>query len=109
MRKHKFNLLAVFLCFALNIQAQTDTLSLSRCIEIGLQNNLSLKRTGEDIRISEIAKSENRSKLLPIIMASAGFTDNVNRGTSLSDGANLGKVLGIDIICKTSRSHYYRQ
>lgn len=107
MRKRKFKLLSVFLCFALSIQAQTDTLSLSRCIEIGLENNLSLKRSGEDIRISEIAKSENRSKLLPVIMASAGFTDNVNRGTSLSDGANLGKVLGIDMPYMAGRGLQY--
>lgn len=107
MRNCKFKLLAVLLCVMLNANAQTDTLTLSRCIDIGIENNLSLKRAGEDIRISEIAKSENRSKLLPIIMASASFTDNVNRGTSLSDGANLGKVLGIDMPYMAGRGLQY--
>ena len=107
MKNCKFKLLTVFLFVVLNAQAQVDTLSLSRCIEIGLRNNLSLKRSGEDIRISQIAKSENRSKLLPIIMASASFTDNVNRGTSLSDGTNLGKVLGIDMPYMAGRGLQY--
>lgn len=97
MKLRRIVLLPVILCVTLCANAQTDTLTLATCIEIGIQNNLALKRAGKDMHIAKIAKSENRAKLLPIITASANFTDNLHRGTSLSDGANLGKALGIDM------------
>lgn len=81
---------------AVECMAQSDTLTLKRCIEIGIENNLSLKQKQEDIDIARIGQSENRHKLIPVIQGYANFVHNVERATSVTDGSNLSKLLGVD-------------
>lgn len=107
MRYLRLTLLVVILCVTLNGWSQNDTLTLGNCIKIGIENNLLIKSSQQDLRISEIAESENRSKLLPVIYASACFTDNLHKGTSVADGTNLSKALGIDIPYLKSRGLEY--
>ena len=76
--------------------AQSDTLTLKRCIEMGIENNLTLKQRQEDIHIAKIGVSENRHKLIPVIQGYANFVHNVERATSVTDGSNLSKLLGVD-------------
>lgn len=76
--------------------AQSDTLTLKRCIEIGIENNLTLQQKQQDIHIAEIGQSENRHKLIPVIQGYANFVHNVERATSVTDGSNLSKLLGVD-------------
>ncbi len=76
--------------------AQSDTLSLKRCIEIGIENNLSLRQKQEDIHIAQIGQSENRHKLIPVIQGYVNFVHNVEPATSVTDGSNLSKLLGVD-------------
>lgn len=88
--------LAISLVGSAACMAQSDTLTLKRCIEMSIENNLTLKQRQEDIHIANIAVSENRHKLLPDIQGYANFVHNIERATSVTDGSNLSKLLGVD-------------
>ena len=94
--KLKSLLVMMFTIGAVECIAQSDTLTLKRCIEIGIENNLTLQQKQQDIHIAEIGQSENRHKLIPVIQGYANFVHNVERATSVTDGSNLSKLLGVD-------------
>ena len=94
--KLKSLLVMMFTIGAVECIAQSDTLTLKRCIEIGIENNLTLQQKQQDIHIAEIGQSENRHKLIPLIQGYANFVHNVERATSVTDGSNLSKLLGVD-------------
>lgn len=94
--KLKSLLVLMFTIGAVECIAQSDTLTLKRCIEIGIENNLTLQQKQQDIHIAEIGQSENRHKLIPVIQGYANFVHNVERATSVTDGSNLSKLLGVD-------------
>lgn len=87
----------LFLLIGSDCMAQNDTLTLQRCIEVCIENNLSLKNKQEDVRIAQIGLSENRNKLLPVIQTYANFSHNVEPATSVSDGSGISAMLGVDI------------
>lgn len=95
--KFKSLLIVAFLAISEMCMAQVDTLSLKRCIALGIENNLSLHQQQENIRIAGIEQSENRHRLIPKIQGFANFTYNINPATSLSDGTNISKLLEKDI------------
>lgn len=94
----KLNRLLTMLLLAGTVEcmAQSDTLTLRRCIRIGIENNLALRQKQEDIQIARIGQSENRHKLIPVIQGYANFVNNVEPATSVTDGSNLSKLLGVD-------------
>lgn len=94
--KLKSLLVMMFTIGAVECIAQSDTLTLKRCIEIGIENNLTLQQKQQDIHIAEIGQSENRHKLIPVIQGYANFVHNVERAKSVTDGSNLSKLLGVD-------------
>lgn len=94
--KLKSLLVMMFTIGAVECIAQNDTLTLKRCIEIGIENNLTLQQKQQDIHIAGIGQSENRHKLIPVIQGYANFVHNVERATSVTDGSNLSKLLGVD-------------
>ena len=94
--KLKSLLVLMFTIGAVECIAQSDTLTLKRCIEIGIENNLTLQQKQQDIHIAKIGQSENRHKLIPVIQGYANFVHNVERATSVTDGSNLSKLLGVD-------------
>lgn len=94
--KLKSLLVMMFTIGAVECIAQSDTLTLKRCIEIGIENNLTLQQKQQDIHIAEIGQSENRHKLIPVIQGYANLVHNVERATSVTDGSNLSKLLGVD-------------
>ena len=87
----------LFLLIGSNCMAQNDTLTLQRCIEVCIENNLSLKNKQEDVRIVQLGLSENRNKLLPVIQAYANFSHNVEPATSVGDGSGISAMLGVDV------------
>lgn len=87
----------LFLLIEGKCMAQNDTLTLKRCVETCIENNLSLRNKREDIRIAQTGISENRNRLLPIIQAFANFSHNVEPATSVSDGSGISAMLGMDI------------
>lgn len=88
MRKLLF-IFAMIGCVSLQIPAQ-NVLSLEECIEIGIENNLSLQTKRNEIRKGQYALSENRARLLPVINGFASFTDNIKPPVSVTDGSSYG-------------------
>ena len=85
------------LYFFILLPLSSQTMTLKECIEIGLERNLQVRTKAEELRLADVTRSENRSKLLPVIQAFGNFVDNVHRGTSVTDGSGISKLLGIDV------------
>ena len=88
----------LFLCFALgafhSLQAQ-ETLTLSQCLQMAVDNNLSLQKSRNEIIKGKHALSENQSKLLPQINAVAQLNDNFTPPVSVTDGSAYGKPYNV--------------
>lgn len=71
------------------------TLTLEECLRIGIENNLSLAGSCNELRKAKHLLSENRAKLLPQINAVAGFNDNFNPPVSVTDGSAYGNPYNV--------------
>ena len=71
------------------------TLTLEECLQIGIENNLSLAGSRNEMRKAKHLLSENRAKLLPQINAVAGFNDNFNPPVSVTDGSAYGNPYNV--------------
>lgn len=89
-------LLVIFtsLCVLVPVKAQ-DVLTLEECLRLGIENNLSLESSRNEIRKGEHTLSENRAKLLPQINAVAGFNDNFNPPVSVTGGSAYGNPYNV--------------
>ncbi len=89
-------LLVIFtsLCVLVPVKAQ-DVLTLEECLRLGIENNLSLESSRNEIRKGEHTLSENRAKLMPQINAVAGFNDNFNPPVSVTDGSAYGNPYNV--------------
>ena len=67
-----------------------DVMTLSDCLNIGIENNLSLKVSRNNILKGQHNISENRARLLPQINAVASFNDNFEPPVSVTDGSAYG-------------------
>ena len=83
-----------FLCVLVPVKAQ-DVLTLEECLRLGIENNLSLESSRNEIRKGEHTLSENRAKLLPQINAVVGFNDNFNPPVSVTDGSAYGNPYNV--------------
>lgn len=101
--KLKSLLIMMFIIVGVECMSQNDVLTLKQCIKIGIENNLSLQQKMEDVYIAQVGLSENRCKLIPVIQGYANFVHNVERVTSVTDGSNLSKLLGVDAPYMISR------
>ena len=72
-----------------------EVLSLKRCLEIGIENNLSLQGQKNEIRKGKHTISENRAKLLPQINGVGSFNDNFNPPVSVTDGSAFGNPYNV--------------
>lgn len=89
-------LLVIFtsLCTLFPAAAQ-DVLTLEDCLRLGIENNLSLKNSRNEVRKGKYTVSENRAKLLPQINAIAGFNDNFDPPVSVTDGSAYGNPYNV--------------
>ena len=90
-------LLFIFSFFCLSaaqVYAQ-KTLTLKDCLEIGIENNLSLESKRKDMQKSKYGISENRAKLLPQINGFANYNDNIDPPVSVTDGSAYGNPYNI--------------
>lgn len=71
------------------------TLTLEECLKIGIENNLSLAGSRNELRKAPHLLSENQAKLLPQINAVAGFNDNFNPPVSVTDGSAYGNPYNV--------------
>lgn len=85
-------------CIALGvfsaIQAQ-EMLTLSQCLQMALDNNLSLQKSRNEIAKGKYSISENQAKLLPQINAVAQLNDNFTPPVSVTDGSAYGKPYNV--------------
>ena len=70
-------------------------LSLKDCLKIGIENNLSLKSSRNEVTKGKHNISENRARLLPQINFAAGFNDNFTPPVSVTDGTAYGKLYNV--------------
>ena len=70
-------------------------LSLKDCLTIGIENNLSLKSSRNEVTKGKHNISENRARLLPQINFAAGFNDNFTPPVSVTDGTAYGKLYNV--------------
>lgn len=85
-------------CIALGafsaIHAQ-EMLTLSQCLQMALDNNLSLQKSRNEIAKGKYSISENQAKLLPQINAVAQLNDNFTPPVSVTDGSAYGKPYNV--------------
>lgn len=75
----------------LAFQARSQTiLTLKECLQIGIENNLSLETRRKTIQKSRYGVSENRSRLLPQISGFANYNNNFDPPVSVTDGSEYG-------------------
>ncbi len=72
-----------------------ETLTLGRCISMGIENNLQLKTARNEAAKGRHTVTENRAKLLPQINAVAQMGDNFNPPVSVTDGSAYGKKYNV--------------
>ena len=82
--------------FALSFQLMAQkTLSLKECLQIGIENNLSLRTSQNEVKKAKETISENRAKLLPQINLVGSFNDNFDPPVSVTDGRAYGKQYNV--------------
>ncbi len=84
-----------FACLFMGSVGAQEILSLGRCLQIGIENNLGLQTKQNEVRKGQHAISENRAKLLPQINAVASFNDNFNPPVSVTDGSAYGNPYNV--------------
>lgn len=72
-----------------------ETLTLKECLRLGIENNLSLKTSRNEMAKGKYTISENRAKLLPQINAVASLNDNFDPPVSVTDGTAYGKLYNV--------------
>lgn len=90
----KFLFIFTLTLSSLHMSAE-ERLSLSQCLQMGIERNLSLKTYEGNVVKGKHAISENRAKLLPQINLGAGFNDNFDPAVSVTDGTAYGKLYNV--------------
>ena len=72
-----------------------ETLTLEDCLRLGIENNLKLQTSRNEVLKARHNISENRAKLLPQINAVASFNDNFNPPVSVTDGSAYGNQYNV--------------
>ena len=88
----------VYLCLAFGAVtslAAQETLTLSQCLQMAVDNNLSLQKSRNEMAKGKITISENQAKLLPQINAVAQVNDNFAPPVSVTDGTAYGKQYNV--------------
>ncbi len=80
--------------FCKPLEAQ-EKLTLKQCLNIGIENNLSLKVAKGEIVKGKHNISENRARLLPQINFGASLNDNFDPPVSVTDGTAYGKTYNV--------------
>ena len=91
-----------FLCLSAVEGYAQKTLTLKDCLEIGIENNLSLKSKRKEMQKSKYGVSENRARLLPQINGFANYNDNIDPPVSVTDGSAYGNPYNITYTLRNS-------
>ena len=90
----KILFLGIALCAITMVKAQ-ETLTLNQCLQMAIDNNLSLKISRNEVAKGKQTISENRAKLYPQINAVAQLNDNFTPPVSVTDGSAYGKSYNV--------------
>lgn len=82
-------------------------LSLRECIDLGMERNISVRRSNISTDIANNRLSENRSRLLPILEANFQFTDYLISPTNVTTGALLDADIPNDPVWQQIQSMQY--
>ena len=88
-------LFTFFFFFTLSSASAQQVVSLMECLTVGIENNLSLKSSRNQVTKGKHNISENRARLLPQINFAAGFNDNFTPPVSVTDGTAYGKQYNV--------------
>ena len=91
-----------FLCLSAVEGYAQKTLTLKDCLEIGIENNLSLESKRKEMQKSKYGVSENRARLLPQINGFANYNDNIDPPVSVTDGSAYGNPYNITYTLRNS-------
>lgn len=88
MKKIKYYLFSVLITFLFssNSFAQTKKWTLEECVTYAYQNNISIKQSELDVKISDIEKKEALGGFLPTVNANANYS--VNTGANINPATN---------------------
>ena len=91
----KKTLFTFSLTFLAAVSMAQETLSLGRCLQMGIERNLDLKTYEGNVLKGKHDISENRARLLPQINIGAGLNDNFTPPVSVTDGSAYGKPYNV--------------
>ena len=86
----RIDILPMFFYLSVTSVSAQETLTLENCLEMGIENNLSLQSKRNEIQKGRYGISENRAKLLPQINGFANYNDNIDPSVSVTDGSAYG-------------------
>lgn len=87
MKNVGFKIIFLFaLVFGFSSQAQTKKWTLKECVDYALKNNISIKQSELDLKISDVEKMEAVGNFLPTLNGNANFS--VNTGASINPVTN---------------------
>lgn len=87
MKNVGFKIIFFFaLVFGFSSQAQTKKWTLKECVDYALKNNISIKQSELDLKISDVEKMEAVGNFLPTLNGNANFS--VNTGASINPVTN---------------------
>ncbi len=102
----KYLLLIAIVLFPILSSAQQKQWTLEECVEYALKNNIQIKNSALDIRLSEIDKKGAYGNFLPSVNASASHSWNIGLNQNITTGllqnqttqfTSLGGNVGVDI------------
>ena len=91
-----------FLCLSAVEGYAQKTLTLKDCLEIGIENNLSLGKQTQGDAEKQIWSFRNRARLLPQINGFANYNDNIDPPVSVTDGSAYGNPYNITYTLRNS-------
>ncbi|WP_396143072.1 TolC family protein [Flavobacterium sp.] len=87
MKNVGFKIIFLFaLVFGFSSQAQSKKWTLKECVDYALKNNISIKQSELDLKISDVEKMEAVGNFLPTLNGNASFS--VNTGASINPVTN---------------------
>ncbi len=97
----------IIVCVISTFAGQAQTKTLSECISMGINNNLTLNNALTSIKKGQIAVTQNRSRLLPVIQGMAQFTDYLKSPVNVTTGTLLGNDFPDEPTWQTIKSMQY--
>jgi len=102
----KLVILFLFLSIGFSVNAQNKKWTLQECVEYALKNNISVKQSELDLKLSDIEKSDAIGNFLPTLNGSARVSENIglsfnpatgNAETEKTLSASGGLNVGVNI------------